>query len=158
MADSSPQKRAQAIDALLARPEYVDYWTLYWGDLLRAHRRALGEKGLASFNGWLRTALRENRPFDRVARELLTARGNLVAVISNGTAVLYAERPGAFADLAADLTFVLDLPDDELVLDDDPLPAVRSDLEGLEPVQRPGSARQRTRSGSTSDYRGRNPQ
>jgi hypothetical protein len=50
---------------------------------------------------------------------------------SNGTAVLYAERPGAFADLAADLTFVLDLPDDELVLDDDPLPAVRSDLEGL---------------------------
>ena len=77
MADASPQKRSQAVDALLSRPEYVDYWTLYWGDLFRAHRRYLGDKGLASFNGWIRQSVRENKPVDVMTRELLTAQGNL---------------------------------------------------------------------------------
>src|SRR5581483_7403614 len=61
-----PDKRNKLIDELLERSEYADFWALKWGDLLRAHRRALGEKGLNSFNGWLRTALRENRPFDQM--------------------------------------------------------------------------------------------
>jgi hypothetical protein len=72
-----PDKRRKAIDEVLERPEYVDYWALKWGDLLRAHRRSLGEKGLSSFNAWLRQALREDWPVDRIVRELLTARGNL---------------------------------------------------------------------------------
>lgn len=75
--DADPHKHKKRIDELLERPEYVDHWTLKWGDLLRAHRRALGEKGLNSFNSWLRAGLRENRGFDRLARELITARGNL---------------------------------------------------------------------------------
>ncbi|MFO0877983.1 MAG: DUF1549 and DUF1553 domain-containing protein [Gemmataceae bacterium] len=85
LADRDPAKRDRLIDQLLDRPEYVDHWALRWGDLLRAHRRALGEKGLASFNAWLKSALRENRPFDSVVRELLTARGNL-----------YQQGPAAF--------------------------------------------------------------
>jgi hypothetical protein len=76
-ASADPQKREHLIDELLARPEYVDYWALKWSDLLRAHRRSLGEKGLASFAGWLRDRLRQNAPFDAVVRELLTAEGNL---------------------------------------------------------------------------------
>jgi hypothetical protein len=32
--------------------------TSKWSDLLRAHRRSLGEKGLATFNGCLRQSLR----------------------------------------------------------------------------------------------------
>lgn len=74
---SEPDKRSRLIDDLLARPEYVDFWSLRWSDLLRAHRRTLGEKGLASFRGWLKDAVRENRPADAIVRELLTARGNL---------------------------------------------------------------------------------
>src|SRR5207244_519013 len=31
-------RRAKLIDELLDRPEYVDYWSLKWGDLLRGHR------------------------------------------------------------------------------------------------------------------------
>lgn len=77
LASTEPDKRAKLIDRLLARPEYADYWAIKWSDLLRAHRRALGEKGLASFNGWLKQSLRENRPWDAVVRELLTAQGNL---------------------------------------------------------------------------------
>lgn len=79
MESRDPNKRAKLIDALLDRPEYVDLWSLKWSDLLRAHRRALGEKGLKSFNGWLRQGLRDNLPLDGLIRELLTARGNLYA-------------------------------------------------------------------------------
>lgn len=75
--DGAPQKRSRVIDELLARPEYVDYWSLRWGDLLRAHRRYLGDKGLASFSGWIRQSVRENKPLDTLTRELLTAQGNL---------------------------------------------------------------------------------
>src|SRR5207237_3135025 len=38
LADSSPDKRARAIDRVLERPEFVDYWALKWGDLLRINR------------------------------------------------------------------------------------------------------------------------
>lgn len=77
LASTDEAKRSRRIDDLLARPEYVEYWTLKWSDLLRAHRRSLGDKGLGSFLGWLRQALRENRPVDAMVRELLVARGNL---------------------------------------------------------------------------------
>jgi hypothetical protein len=75
--DPSPKNREKLVDDLLERPEYVDYWSLKWGDLLRAHRRYLGEKGLASFNGWIRQSVRDNKPLDVMTRELLTAQGNL---------------------------------------------------------------------------------
>jgi hypothetical protein len=84
--DSSAEKRSMLIDALLNRPEYVDYWSLKWGDLLRAHRRYLGEKGLASFNGWIRQSVRDNKPLDVMTRELLTAKGNL---FTNGPVAYY---------------------------------------------------------------------
>ncbi|MGE0607665.1 MAG: DUF1549 and DUF1553 domain-containing protein [Pirellulales bacterium] len=77
LADTNPNKRQAVIDQLLERPEYVDYWSLKWGDLLRAHRRYLGDKGLASFNSWIRQSVRENKPLDAMTRELLTAQGNL---------------------------------------------------------------------------------
>ncbi len=78
-ADKATDKRAKLIDTLLARPEYVDYWAMRWGDLLRSHRRYLGDKGLASFTGWVRQSLRDNKPLDVMTRELLTAQGNLYA-------------------------------------------------------------------------------
>lgn len=77
LASSESDKRGALVHTLLDRPEYADFWSLVWSDRLKVHRRALGEKGLASFTGWLRQALRENRPFDSLVRELLTAQGNL---------------------------------------------------------------------------------
>lgn len=84
--DRAADKRSRIIDELLARPEYVDYWSLRWGDLLRAHRRYLGDKGLASFTGWIRQSVRENKPLDQMTRELLTAQGNL---FTNGPVAYY---------------------------------------------------------------------
>ena len=38
LADKSPQKRSAAIDKVLNRSEFVDFWALKWGDLLRINR------------------------------------------------------------------------------------------------------------------------
>ena len=76
LSDNDPYKRERRIEALLNHPEFVDYWTLRWGDLLKSNRNVLGEKGLVAFNGWLRKCVAENKPWDEMARELLTARGS----------------------------------------------------------------------------------
>lgn len=77
LASTDPDKRNQLVDRLLERPEYAEYWGLKWGDLLRVHRRYIGDKGLASFGGWIKQSLRENRPLDQLTREILTAQGNV---------------------------------------------------------------------------------
>ena len=76
-----PQKRVKLVDALLARPEYVDFWTLRWADILRCNRRALGDKGMAALYSWIREGVAENKPWDQFARELLLAQGS---TFSNG--------------------------------------------------------------------------
>jgi Protein of unknown function (DUF1549)/Protein of unknown function (DUF1553) len=72
----SRMKRAKAIDKLIASPEYVDHWTVKWGDLLQSSRKYLGEKGAYEFQQWIHDAIASNRPYDKLVRELLTARGS----------------------------------------------------------------------------------
>jgi hypothetical protein len=85
LADSSPDKRAKLIDHLLERPEYADYWTMKWLDLLRADQLVISPQGTVAMQRWLHRHFRENRPFDEFARDLLTAQGNTSA-----------EGPGSF--------------------------------------------------------------
>jgi hypothetical protein len=74
--DRDPQKREKLIDRLLASGEYVDFWTLKWGDLLRSSRKLLSDKGMAEYNFWIRRCVAENVGWDRVARDILVAQGN----------------------------------------------------------------------------------
>jgi Protein of unknown function (DUF1549)/Protein of unknown function (DUF1553) len=78
IADPRPSrvKRDKTIDKLIASPEYVDHWTVKWGDLLQSSRKYLGEKGAYEFQQWIRDAIASNRPYDRLVRDLLTARGS----------------------------------------------------------------------------------
>lgn len=76
LADTGLDKRARAIEGVLARPEYVDFWASKWGDLLRANRNLIGEKGMWSFHNWLRACLRDNKPMDQFAAEVVTAVGS----------------------------------------------------------------------------------
>lgn len=102
LGSGDPEKRARLVDTLLERPEYVEFWALKWSDLLRAHRRSLGDKGLESFNSWIRAALRENRGVDRIARELLEAQGNLFT--SGPVAFYYVDQtPQDLAETAGQL-------------------------------------------------------
>lgn len=79
VADSSPDKRSRLIDELLTRPEFADFWTLKWSDLLRNEERTLDRKGVQDFQNWIRLSLAENKPLDAFVRELITARGSTYA-------------------------------------------------------------------------------
>jgi hypothetical protein len=93
LADRDPAKRAKAVDRVLDRPEFVDFWTLKWGDLLRINRDLLNDKGMWSFHNWVRASLRDNKPVDAMVRELITAEGSTATegaanyfVVSSGSA------------------------------------------------------------------------
>ncbi len=77
LADTDPLKRTKLVERLLERPEYVDYWTLKWGDLLRSNRSVLNDKGLTALNRWIRTSVAVNKPWNVMARELLLAQGSV---------------------------------------------------------------------------------
>lgn len=76
LADASKDKRKKAIDAVLDRPEFVDWWALKWGDLLRVDRTALQEKGMWSFHNWVRAQIRDGKKVDEFVREIVTAEGS----------------------------------------------------------------------------------
>lgn len=75
----APDKRAALVDRLLERPEFADYWAMKWSDLLRVKAEFpinLWPNGAQAYHRWLQTSLRENMPYDRFVRELLTACGS----------------------------------------------------------------------------------
>ena len=79
LASQDPNKRTALIDRLLAREEFADYWALKWSDLLRVKAEFpinLWPNAAQAYYHWIRAAVRENRPYDRFARELLTASGS----------------------------------------------------------------------------------
>jgi hypothetical protein len=83
LTDSAPDKRAKLVESLLARPEFVDYWTYKWSDLLLVSSRKLPGAALTSFSNWIRKSVQENRRWDQFAREILTAQGS---ALENGAA------------------------------------------------------------------------
>lgn len=78
-ADADPKKRDKLVDKLLARPEFTDYWALQLGDLFQNRRErdhdVRGVKGVRQFHAWLRQQVAANRPWDQLARDVLTASG-----------------------------------------------------------------------------------
>ncbi len=79
LADTDAKKRTKLIDALLERPEFVDYWALQLGDLFQNRKErdhdVRGTKGVRAFHIWLREQVAKNRPWDELARDVLTASG-----------------------------------------------------------------------------------
>lgn len=74
VADPAPNKRAKRIAALLKDDiAYADHWLYFWNDLLRNDYQGTGyiDGGRTQITTWLYEALRENKPYDRFARELL---------------------------------------------------------------------------------------
>jgi hypothetical protein len=83
LADTSADKRARLIDALLEREEFVDYWTNRWADVFLVSSSKLSSNAMWSFHGWIRNSVKSNKPWDRMAREVVTASGN---TLENGAA------------------------------------------------------------------------
>jgi hypothetical protein len=82
-ADATADKRARLVDTLLERPEYVDYWAYKWSDLLLVSTRKLPDSAVWAFYQFLHQSVADNKPWDRLARDILTAKGN---TLQNGAA------------------------------------------------------------------------
>jgi hypothetical protein len=80
LSDADPNKRSAAIETVLSRPEYADFWALKWADILLVDRQKLGDRGAFAFHGWLREQFARNRPYDEWVRELVLASGNSAQV------------------------------------------------------------------------------
>lgn len=86
LADTSADKREKLIESLLARPEYVDYWTYRFCDLLLVKSEKLAAPAMWSYYHWIRNHVAANAPWDTVARRLVTAQGS---TLENGAANFY---------------------------------------------------------------------
>lgn len=93
VADQSANKRAALVEALLARAEFVDYWTNRWADVFLVSSSKLSSNAMWSFHNWIRESVRANKPWDRMAREIITAAGS---TLENGAANYYVmhKEPG----------------------------------------------------------------
>lgn len=84
---ADPGKRDRLIESLLARPEFIDYWTYRWSDLFLVSGKKLRPEALAAYYGWLRDKVEKNVPWDELVRGVVTAKGSSV---ENGATNFYA--------------------------------------------------------------------
>ena len=74
---TDPAKRDHLIDTLLDTPEYIDYWTFRFSDLFRVSYSSTGTPAHSLvYWAWIRNSLTENKPYDQMARERISAQGN----------------------------------------------------------------------------------
>ena len=78
--DTSEGKRDAAIDRLLDAPHWADRWAMFFGDRFRNTIRTSQVNrfldGRDAFHLYLLESMRENKPYDQMAREMLTSAGN----------------------------------------------------------------------------------
>jgi hypothetical protein len=86
LADAAPDKRDRLIEGLLARPEFVDYWAYKWSDLLLVSTKKLSLPTMWAYYTWVRHQVAANTPWDRVARQIVTAKGG---TLENGAGSFY---------------------------------------------------------------------
>jgi len=109
LSDRRPDKRRRLIDDLLARDEFADYWALKWSDLLRVKAEFpinLWPNAVQAYHRWIHDAIRRNRPYDRMARRMLTASGsNFREPAVNFWRATQSREPAALAQAVA-ITFM----------------------------------------------------
>lgn len=107
--DKSIDKRSKLIDTLLEREEFAQYWSLKWCDILRVKSEFpinMWPNAVQVYHHWIWDALRNNMPYDKFAREMLTASGsNFREPAVNFYRGTQDKTPAGFAKIAA-LTFM----------------------------------------------------
>lgn len=80
LADTNPSKRDAKVDALIGSPEFVDRWTMFFGDLYKLNAQASNVNreipGRDAFYLYIKDAITRNKPYDQMARELIAATGD----------------------------------------------------------------------------------
>jgi hypothetical protein len=76
--DPVPNKRANLVEELLASPQWVDKWTMYFGDLYQntdiRNSTSLRRfpSGRNAFYQWIHDSLSNGKPYNQMATELIT--------------------------------------------------------------------------------------
>lgn len=76
LADRSPDKREKLIEYILNKEEFTDYWAYKWSDLMLVSSRKLGAVGMQSFYNYIRDSVKQNKPWDKFATEIITSSGS----------------------------------------------------------------------------------
>ena len=85
--DTSKDKRDKLVDHLLERPEFVDYWTYRLSDIFLVTGKKLRPDAVKAYYQWIRKQVSENTPWDEIARQVVTAKGEST---KNGATNFYA--------------------------------------------------------------------
>lgn len=81
VANTSPTKRADVIETLFAAPEWLDKWTMYFGDQFKAASSfpssgtLLYTGGRDALDAYIRTALTNNTSYDKIALAFIASQG-----------------------------------------------------------------------------------
>ena len=98
-------KRALLIDNLLNRPEFADYWSLKWCDILRVKSEFpinLWPNAVQAYQHWIRASIAENMPYDKFVRAMLCSSGSNFRVAPvNFYRAVQGHEPSALARAAA---------------------------------------------------------
>ena len=76
LSSTESDKRDRLIDALLNRPEFVDYWTYRWSDLLLLNGTELRPDAIQAWHKWIHERVATNMPWNQFVQELITSRGS----------------------------------------------------------------------------------
>ncbi len=66
-------KRDRLIDELIDSAAWVENWGYWYGDLVRACANRIGNPTLKHFDAWLRQSIKDDKPYDQLVTEMLTA-------------------------------------------------------------------------------------
>jgi hypothetical protein len=108
--DSDPDKRSKIIEALLGTEDYARNWARYWRDVIGYH--AINQQrfgiGVKEFEDWMAEQLQKNVHWDKVATELITAKGSVEE--DGRTYLIFAQNenntPNLPVNLASEVTRV----------------------------------------------------
>jgi hypothetical protein len=78
--DTTPKKREALVDSLVGSPDWVNKWTVWFGDFFQNNSSNTQitrfVPGAMGFNTYIRNALMTNKPYNQIAREIITATGS----------------------------------------------------------------------------------
>lgn len=109
----SATKRADLINQLLNSPEWVDKWTMYFGDLYRNTRNSdvtpRFDAGRNAFYRWIKASLEANKPYNQMAMELIASKSRNTFDDGTGNFILGSDTSGGpnqddYDQIAADIS------------------------------------------------------
>lgn len=100
--DPAEDKRERVVRELVQSESYAENWSRYWRDVLFSRAtNARAPLVNRSFSEWIREALAENRGWDEITTDLLTATGD---VRFNGDTALLFLQEGSPEDIAGEVS------------------------------------------------------